>query len=437
MSLADRLVLSPEFKIRTSRAITLDRAIERIDSAYPGVEKRPADDVSVKMAKVEAALQVNDWSGVSSGDMSVAVFANIKGGAHLSVELRDFLGREMEATTNPLLLDAMCRGYLVGWASGNNETRTLASRLVTKAQLLPARWKNLFSKCPDFLDAENGCTVVGALMVDAHSPYSWLKEIGLPSPHDDGFMRQAHLEFLRQSPEAKSAPEVDKLLAWASPLGKTEMLDTRAEEVVREILSPWVSRDCPQELREHCVDRLLKRFGDPRKEHQAFWAQIGESQRSVMLKWLAGKSMEAIFEIVTLAEQGSEHGHQWAKRRRFWMGIYNKGRIDEAWVALGNKAIPYAKDLYQRTGDPSFMSYGRQSRRDTCLLFMKIGNKTIVEGSHNFRVHVFPTPSRKTPSLYANNYDLQEIMLPKQHSDARVHDSGDNWMGWVQRRISR
>ncbi len=438
MSLADCLVLSPEFQVRTGRAIALDRAISKIEAAFPGVDKRPVDDVPVILAKVEAALRAKNWSSVTYGEVSVAVFADIEGDIVLSTDLKRFLGRETRATTNPTLLDAMCRGYLASWTFGSEKSKSLAEQLIAKAHLLPPRWKSLFSKCPEFLDAEYGCAGVGARMVDANSPYSWLKEIGLPSPHDKGFMRQAHLEFLRKTPDVKTERGVDKLIEWVSPPGQPELLDTRAVEVVEKILIPWLAVECPERLREYCVDRLVKRFGDPRKEHQAFWAQIGKQYRRVMLKWLARKSMEAIFEIVSDAERGTDQGHQWANRKRFWMGIYDQGRIDEAWVALGSSAIPYAKSLFSRTGDPSFLSYGRQNgRNDTCLLFMKLGDKTVVEGSHSFRVHVFPTASRVTPTLYANNYDLDDILLPNPHDDARMHDTGGNWMGWVQRRISR
>ena len=436
MSLADRLVLGPEFKVRVGKAVSFETAVERIEAAFPGVEKRPPEDIPVILEKVEAALLAGDWSGVSAGDVSVAVYVDLEGSAYLSTELRDFLLKELEATTNSTLLDAMCRGYLVSWGAGSSKTKKLAAQIIGKASL-PLRWKNLIAKCPEFLDPESGCARVGTRMVDVEAPFNWLKEIGLPSPHDEGFMRQAHIEFLKKSPDPKSPLSVDKFLAWVSPPGHPDMMNTRAADVVEKILSPWVSTNCPEDLREYCVGRLVKRFGDPRKEHQAFWAQIGERHRRVMLKWLARKSMEAIFEIVTLTEKGTEQGHQWAKRKRFWMGVYDQGRIDEAWVALGNKAIPYAKSLFSRTGDPSFLAYGRQTgRNDTCLLFMKLGDKTIVEGSHSFRVHVFPTPSRATPALYASKYELDDILLPNPHDSARMHDAAGNWMGWVQRRIS-
>ncbi|GAA3874417.1 EH signature domain-containing protein [Celeribacter arenosi] len=436
MSLADRLVLSPEFKVRTGRAVALDVAVDRIEQAFPGVEKRAPEDVPVILKKVEAALQSGDWSGVSAGDVSVAVFAEIGGHSVISKRLQEFISQELSVTTNRTLLDAVARGYLVSWAENSEKTKSLSNMLIQKAALLPERWKNLFNECPEFLDAERGSFRVGERMVDAHAPFEWLKRIGMPSPHDDGFMRFAHQEFLRQTPDPRSERIVDKLVSWVTPTGKQKEFGSREAEVVEKILAPWMNSDCPESLREHCVDKLVNRFGDPRTEHPAFWSQIGIPHRRVMLKWLARKSMEAMFEIVTQAEKGTEHGHQWVKRKRFWMGVYDKGQIDEAWVALGKKAIPYAKDLYSQTSDPSFLSFGRQARRDTCLLLMKINDKTIVEGSHNFRVHVFPTPTRVTPELYADAYDLDDIMLPKQHPDARVHDSGGNWMSWIQRRIS-
>jgi hypothetical protein len=438
MSLADRLVLKPEFKVRTGRTVALDQAVDRIKIAFPDIEKRPPEDVSTIIEQVESAVRKGDWKGVTSGDVGVAIYAELEGNIIIPQGLRSFINREMQATTNPTLLDAICRGYLNGWEAGTKKTRDVSALLLEKANYLPERWKTLFSHCPDFLDAELGSDGVGARMVEIVSPFSWLKGIGLPSPHEEGFMRQAHIAFLRLTPEPRTAQVVDKLLSWATPPKQPELLDTRAAEVTVKILSLWLSEDCPPSLREHCVDRLVKRFGDPRKENQAFWSQVGEPHRRVMYKWLARKSMEAMFEIVTRSESGTEMGHQWAKRKRFWIGIYDQGRIDEAWVALGKKAIPYANELHMQTGDPSYQYYGYQTgRNDTCLLFMKIGNKTVVEGSHNFRVHIFHTQSSTAPVLYARNYNLDDILLPVGHNDAFTHDAAGNWMGKVQRRISR
>lgn len=435
MSLADRLVLKPDFSVRVKGG-ALDKAAERIAEAFPGLEKRAPEDVPIILRKVEEAYKAGIWQGVTSGDVGIAVYEHLREKIELPQELRLFLDQEMKVTTNPTLIDAMCRGYFVSWSKRAAKTRALSNLLLEKASVLPTRWKTIFAKHPAFLDIEDGAEKMAARMVEATTPYQWLKSEGLPAPHEEGLMRETHLAFLRQTPMPQTEMAVDKLLGWVTPPNRPKLFDPWAAETVEKILSPWVSTDCPQKLREFNLERLVNRFGDPRTDRPAFWSMVGQPYRRILLKWLARKSMEAIFDIVTRAEGGSEQGHQWANRKRFWMGVYDKGRIEEAWVALGSKAVPHAKELYARTGDPSYMSFGHQgTRSDTCLLMMKIGSKTVVEGSHSFRVHIFPTATRATPELYLSNYDLDDILLPVGHQDARRHDPPGHWMEWVQRRV--
>lgn len=437
MSLADRLVLLPDFGVRLDSE-TLRAAAEQIEVAFPGIERSAPEDVPDILRKVERAHKCGDWKGVSTGDVSIAVYEHIRGEFRIPKELRSFLDQELKATTNPTLMDAICRGYLICWSPHEQKTRILADLINQKSSILPMRWKTLFERCPEFLDSVQGAKNLALRMIDAPSPFQWLKAAGLPAPHDAGFMREAHLEFLRNSPQPRDERTVEKLLNWVTPAHQPKRFDAWGAETVEKVLSPWVSANCPQDLREFNLKKLVGRFGDPRTDRPAFWSLVGQDYRRILLKWLARKSMEAIFEIVTRAERGSEQGQQWAKRKRYWMGVYDRGRIDEAWVALGSKAVPHAEDLYARTGDPSYMSFGKQStRNDTCLLIMRIGTKTIVEGSHSFRVHVFPTSTRNTPELYLGNYDLADILLPVGHRDARMHDTAGNWMGWVQRRVLR
>ncbi len=437
MSLTDRLVLKPDFKVRVASG-SLRSAAEKIEAAFPGIEKRAPEDVPDILRKVGRAHTCGDWKGVSSGDVGIAVYEHVRGEIQMPQDLRLFLDQEMRATTNTTLMDAMCRGYLICWSRHEPKTRILSNLLIQKSSILPTRWRTLFAKCPEFLDFVDGAEKVALRMIDAPSPYQWLKASGLPAPHDVGFMREAHVEFLRHSPPPKSEKAVEKLLNWVTPSHQSMSFEPWVAQTVEKVLSPWISEDCPEGLREFNLKRLVDRFGDPRTDKPAFWSKVGQEYKRILLKWLARKSMEAIFEIVTRTEGGSEQGHQWSKRKRFWMGVYDQGRIDEAWVALGSKAVPHARDLYARTGDPSYISFGKQStRNDTCLLLMRIGTKTIVEGSHSFRVHVFPTSTRTTPELYLGNYDLADILLPVGHHDARMHDTAGNWMGWVQRRVLR
>ncbi|RVU33943.1 hypothetical protein EOI86_22720 [Hwanghaeella grinnelliae] len=414
----------------------LNAAYWRIERAFPGVGPTPTADVEVIVQKVTMALRAMDWRNVTTGDVAVVLRAHMYEEQLVPEDLRRFLDAEVRATTNPRLLDVLAQAYLETWSAASPKTQQLQRQIVERSELLPRRWQNLFAACPDFLDLTAGPSLVGGRMVAAVTPYRWLREIGLAAPHGPGFMQLAHTSFLQQSPDPEDVHALEKLLAWVSPSGVQPLDDLRAAVVVDRILYPWTRRPCPADYQEQCLTRLIERFGDPRHEAPAFWSQVSEAGRRVLHRWLARKSMEAMFEVVTEAERGNSSGHQWIERRRFWMGMYETGRVDDAWVALGSNAVPIAQALARRNSDKSYLSFGRQvTRPDTCLLFMKIGAKTVVEGSHNFRVHIYPAPARQTPQLFANQYDLNEILLPSDSDYARRHVG--EWKEWVLRRIGR
>lgn len=434
MSLADLLVLQPEFRIRAFDTAPLETAIKNIERAFPNIETRMPADTETIVQRVTTASRTGNWQEISTGDVAITLRAYLLEEFPIADDLRNFLDAEAIATTNPRLLDALALVYLETWSSGSVKTAHLQSLLVARADILPHRWKNLFQTCPEFLDVETGPQLIGARMVTEITPYKWLFKAGLPAPHGLGFMQLAHTAFLKQSTDPETVSDLEKLLSWTSPDGAAKLDDKRTAEVIDRILSPWTSISCPADYREICLNRLIDLFGDPRRENPAFWDLVMLPHRRVLIKWLARKSMEAMFQVVTEAEHDTGSHNPWLGRRRFWMGLYEQGHIDEAWFALGDKAIPIARNLHQRTGDKSYLSFGRQtSRKKTCLLFIRIGENIFVEGSNNFRIHAFPNPTRPPPQLYASNYDIDEILLPRPHDDARVH-IGD-WKGWVKDRI--
>lgn len=434
MSLADLLVFHPEFRTRAFDTAPLENVIKNIERAFPNIETKMPTDTTTIVLRVATASRSGNWQEISTGDVAITLLAYLLEEFDIPGDLRQFLDAEAIATTNPRLLDALARGYLETWSSGSVKTSHLQSLLIARADILPHRWKNLFFTCPEFLDLEIGPQSIGRRMVTEVTPYRWLSKTGLPAPHGAGFMQLAHTAFLKQSPDPETIPALDKLLSWAAPPDVAKLDDKRTAEVIDRILSPWTARSCPSDYREPCLDRLVDMFGDPRRENPAFWNLVMPSHRRVLIKWLARKSMEAMFKVVTEAEHDTGSSNHWPDRRRFWMNLYEEGHIDEAWFALGDDVVPIARNLHQRTKDKSYLSFGRQTpRKKTCLLFIRIGDNIFVEGSHNFRLHAFPNPTRPTPQLYAPNYDIDEILLPTPHDDARVH-IGD-WKGWVRDRI--
>ncbi|WP_414813027.1 EH signature domain-containing protein [Pantoea ananatis] len=81
------------------------------------------------------------------------------------------------------------------------------------------------------------------------------------------------------------------------------------------------------------------------------------------------------------------------------------------------------------------LKFGRQvagSRKNTSLLILKIGHCIVVEGSHNYKVHIFRSDNKKAPELFRLKYDCEHIRtLP--NSFAIPHLSG--WQEKVREHI--
>ena len=83
------------------------------------------------------------------------------------------------------------------------------------------------------------------------------------------------------------------------------------------------------------------------------------------------------------------------------------------------------------------MTFGEQvaggGRSNTSLLIARIGNKIVVDGSHSYKVHVFPADHPRAPRVFETAYDCEEIRRTAPPAFARSH-IGD-WQSWVRMRI--
>lgn len=127
-----------------------------------------------------------------------------------------------------------------------------------------------------------------------------------------------------------------------------------------------------------------------------------------------------------------EDSHMWEPRRKFWLGLYEEGRISEAWVAFSFYAKQVARQLAAEK-DLQTMSFGEQvvggGRNNTSLLIMRVGKAIVVEGSHSYKVHVFRSSDPSAPALYRTRYDCDQIRL-RDHIEAVIHSG--NWQGRVK-----
>lgn len=437
MSLLDQVSVLPNPLAPVSPPLRLEEVVAGIRAAFPDFGAVKPVELKVLVARMVQALERWAWDDLTEGHVATIAQAMAAGAVTLPLSVESFLMQELAQSTRKTLLGAVCEGFLHGWELDGQRTRRFSQLMIERAAWLPSRWQRLFQAVPEVLDTEWGARRFGQWLAAAPDPYRAVLAKGIAAPHAMGFMAHVHTAWLAALPPMKDEAAARRVLAWIIPRDAPVLDGDRGAEVVARLLEPWRKEIAPENLRAFLVPALTAAYGDPRKERPEFWALVGDEGRRVMLRWVAGRSMEAFIEVVSRAEARGEHREQWASRRRFWMGMYERGRIDEAWVAFTKEAKTIADELFRQTDDPAFAAYGLQngSRKDTCLLVMRIGRNIVVEGSHNFRVHMFDVERSRAPRLYERSYDPENFLLPVGDTNARMHDPSGNWMGWVRDKV--
>lgn len=252
---------------------------------------------------------------------------------------------------------------------------------------------------------------IAEYMDSQHDPFRALCAVGMKAPHGKGLMQRAHSLFVEKvtlriqdgDPDA-----VKRLLNWISPpTQRNPLLGNRAGEALDALLLPW-SRDDPMPAIKTLLEtRLVHAYGDPRGRSSGAWSTCNNASRDVMLKWLAGATIRAFFDIVTQAD-GT---HMWSDRKRLWDDLHREGRITQACCALSRKGMDIARRLDDKREDIALAENRSSTAQDRrkCLLMMSIDGRWVVEGSHVFPTWVFPRGELATFRPFESSYTCEQF----------------------------
>lgn len=365
-------------------------------------------------------VRSNNWESATLASViragRVAFEPEFRSRANLE-RLREFYVREIEASTSRVFLGAFMSIYLSSYEPGSRHSESLAAALEVSHNRLGGRWQGLLSKVPYLLDSRNASRKIGSAMCKMDNPWYGLQAMGFHDPHAQGVLDCAHLAYVDGVSSAlRREPDVQRMLDWLSPPGRDARV-IGAKEAISALLRPWISEEPESGVRDHLVKGLVSSYGDPRVRRGGIWPQVHSDCRDVLLRWLTGENIRFFLDVVSEVETS----HMWQPRREFWWGLYEGGRIDAAWVAFSPNAAYTARHLARQ---PDHLAYGEQtaggSRKHTSLLILKIGNCIVVEGSHNYKVHVFKDSNRNAPRLFQKRYNCEEIRLAPG-SKAQAH----------------
>jgi hypothetical protein len=214
------------------------------------------------------------------------------------------------------------------------------------------------------------------------------------------------------------------------------VLQTGAGIAIEALLTAWRNETPPDKTRHEMSEAIVRAYNDPRLHRGGIWASFDPDLRSVLLRWLTKQDMKFFCDMVT----ATQDSHMWPPRRDFWLGLYEEGMIDEAWVAFGKKAQQYARrQLGQASSADVGRRFGRQvSGEDKSLLIMRIGNKIVVDGCHSYKTHIFRRDDPKAPKLYSLSYDTNKIRTDSRLSQTHYWSERNKlrtWEEWVMRHV--
>lgn len=418
-----------------SEPVAVNRGAKAIRDRWPDVAGRdlPGDPEDIVRGLL-ARIQRDDWRDCYWSDLcdGIRAIGEARKSLWKQAEYRpvlDLLFQEVRRGEQPIFIAAAARAYVDSWDRDSTFTVELG-HLLLQRKAVPLDW---FHELATTYALFNPHEVVGRLraaLIETDSPYETIRNVGIPAPHGLGLMQEVHKDLLRHLQRRLQQGDFGAyylLLDWIAP-ADTDPMRAGAGEAIAAMLTPWIDQEPPAELGELLQHRLVEAFQDPRIEKSGAWGacrRISGPAVDVILRWLTGKTIRTFFRIIDQVA-GS---HMWKDRGPFWLDRLEKRYIQEAWFALSPTGEAVAQRLNaESNGRFSLESGKNKSRnatdRDKCLLIIKDSGLWIVEGSHNFKVHIYSKESRNIVAPYQKEYDCDEIrrtQRDRRNVEAIVH----------------
>ncbi len=409
---------------------------DRILSRWPDfVGNPPENDREKLVQEIRSRFESNNWKGAKMylvTSAARALFDEVRRDRRDLAELRRFYYDEIAASTRSGFLNAMFSVYLSTYQASSLHSRELGEALTKVSTRLGARSAQIINSVPNILDAFSAHISVATLMAAMADPWNELKRLGLRRPHDTGLMGEAHLAFVdRVRRDLRHRGEMERLISWLKP-ERQEAKVSGASEAIDALLGHWENETPSADDVRYLTENLVSLYGDPRVMRGGAWTGVSEAGMAIFMRWLTGENIRFFLDVVSAVEDS----HMWEPRRKFWLGLHRMGRIDAAWVAFSDKGADEARRRTSGSRSTTRPGYGRQtaggSRWNTSLLILQIGRKIVVEGSHNYMVHIFDKSNPRAPTLYQGYYDCEDIRLTP---GAKAKSHLGRWDAWVLENI--
>lgn len=333
-----------------------------------------------------------------------------------------------------VLYKSLLLGYLRIRHDDSALSDLIRQALVNGEQQLPQRWKDRIKKY-GLLEKPSGKKLASIALSSVDlNPLQVFEDAGLKKGIllGGGFAACAFNELCNIVANDHSSEKLNKFFAILP-----ENLSNKADERVQlaessiqfvtlALLKPYLEKDPSDEVRRKIIKKLVNLYRDPRLNPMA-WATADQDLVSILLRWLTAESFEMLMEVLNSSNQSA----QWKTREKFWKGYIDKGFVKEAWVAFGPDAEIQASKLIRSGQLRSRGSFGvlehSQIQGHHSVLFMKLGDLTISEWTHDGKVRFYRSRNNSKPELYKLRYDPEVLRRDSRADHFKVHRGYWQW----------
>lgn len=397
----------------------LEAAVQLMDD--PGLQPPPPDmlDIGGRLRKIYARARSTGYADLTRNELRKLPYAYWSNSAPVLTQVESDLVRQYWEIHLPDALKSNPRRakrwlaplffiYCECFSQSNSEFLDFARRFVSAIQLADGlfaqRLQGLQKEFRFFVPSEAPGRLAGHFFLNRSKPLDGLlQDLQLwPGFFASEFGSSVFRAGLGLSAESlRDAQTVHRLMDWSKRMSASLVKTGFRVLYANALLSCWVGHKPADTLKNILIDYFLKQYGDPRfQAHLHYqWDGVSQQAKGVILNWLTGDTLRGFMKLLQRTADDI-----WQYRQKFWMAYYERGYIDEAWMALGDHAWWAAQSLKTDQKGMGCARLDGGAASNQSVLLLKIGGLVFTEWSHNGSLRAYRDGSPQAPNLYQSSY---------------------------------
>jgi len=236
------------------------------------------------------------------------------------------------------------------------------------------------------------------LVTQQIDPVTWLRAQGLSAHLDSRFGRVTRDSYFLAWIAAADATRTDQpyltsITDEVVTRPRTETTDADGRYFGHVVLEALTAKPTHHPSTTW-LEAVLAIGGDPRTQEtpqwRTWWARVSPQAVQRATRWMQGVNLRAFLDGVdAYARETGNEGMQrmLERRRRFLLGLYEQDRAHDVRLILGDDIRKWIVRTSAVPIDAARLSGSISS--DTAMVYVDGGDFSLVEGSHNFKLHLY------------------------------------------------